>query len=410
MVKYFNFTLALLPLTCLAQADSLTMEQAVQSALANNMHVKAASQHVQYQQHIKKTAGELPKTEVNLTYGQFNSIVKDNNLTFTQAIPFPTVFASRNAYHKVLVETSKAQLRNVENELAYQVKTLCFQAYYLYGKKRILIQQDSLYRVLRDVTTRRFQTGEENKLEVTKATARLKEIENAMLQVDADIKIVESGIQASLNNPSPVHIKDSQNKMPEVPLLDSAKSETNPGVQVTKYQFEAADKLQKVERSKILPEFRIGYFTQTLVGIQNVNGQDQFFGKDKRFNGIQFGIGIPLWFLPHASQVKAYSYASRQAASELKQTKIDWWAQLQKAHQQALKERASLEYYQTSGLPLAAQIQQQSLMAYRQGEISMTELLLNTNQSLNIQESYLKTLRDYNQSIINIEFLIGEKS
>ena len=410
MFKHIKLTLALLPFTGLAQTDSLTLDQAVQFALSNNMKIKAASQHVLYQQHLKKASSELPKTEVDLMYGQYNSILNDNNVTITQSIPFPTVFSSRNAYNNALVKTSKAHQRSTEIELIYQVKTLCFQVYYLYGKKRILLQQDSLFGVLNNSVSRRFQVGDETKLELTKTTAQLKEIKNALHQVNADIEIAESNIQALLNSTSTVHIKDSRQQILTLPILDSANADANPNVQVMKFQFEVADKLKRMERAKALPDFKIGYFTQTLIGFQTINGQDQYFGKDKRFNGFQVGVGIPLWFLPHASQVKAQDYARRQAESELQQSKISWWAQMQKAHQQALKEKISLEYYQTEALPMARLIQDQSIKSYRQGEISLMELLLNVNQALNIRESYLRSLRDYNQSIIIIEFLIGQKS
>ena len=410
MVKHFKFALALLPFTALAQTDSLTLDQAVRSVLANNIRGKAASQNVHYQEQIKKASGELPKTEINFMYGQYNSILKDNNVTITQSIPFPTVLSTRNAYNKALVETSKARQRSTENELIYQIKSLCFEVYYLYGKKRILLQQDSLFSVLNNSVTRRYQIGDGDKLQVIKTSAQLSEIKNAIHQVNADIEIAESSIQALLNSASKVHIKDSRHAILSLPLVDSADANSNPNVQIMKYQLEVADRLKRMERAKALPDFKIGYFTQTLVGVQTVNGQDQFFGKDKRFNGVQIGVGIPLWFLPHASQVKAQDYAKRQAESELQQSRIDWWAQLQMAHQQALKQKKRLDYLQTEGLPMSLLIQEQSIKSFQQGEISLMELLLNINQALTIKESYLKSLLDYNQSIINIEFLIGQRS
>lgn len=410
MVKHLTFSIALLPFICLAQTDSLTLAQAVQSALDNNKGVKAAAQHVSYQQYVKKASSEVPKTEVDFMYGQYNSILNDNSVSITQSIPFPTVFTSRSAYNDALVASSQARRHSVENELTYQVKVLCYQVYYLYGRRAILLQQDSLFNVLNNAISRRYQVGDGNKLEMTKTAARLREVKNSIHQVNADIEIAESNLQSLLNSPSTVHIKNSKNEILPLPALDSATADENPGVQIMKFQFEAADKLKRMERARALPDFKVGYFTQTLTGVQSVNGQDQYFGRDKRFNGFVVGVGIPLWFFPHASHVKAQDFSRRQAESELQQSKINWWAQIQKANQQAMKEKTSLEYYQKEALPMARLIQDQSVKSYRQGEISLTELLLNINQALTIQESYLKTILDYNQSILNIELLIGQKS
>jgi cobalt-zinc-cadmium resistance protein CzcA len=287
---------------------------------------------------------------------------------------------------------------------------LCIQAYFLYGKKSLLIQQDSIFRILRDAVTKKFNAGEENKLELIKAQARLNEIKNAAHQNNSEIKIIESSIQALLNSPNTVFIRNSRNTMLSIPDFDSVNAEVNPTVQILKHQSEAAEKLKVLERAKTLPDLKIGYFNQTLTGVQNINGQDQYFGKNKRFTGLQAGISIPLWFVPQAAQVKSLDYASKKANSEFQQSKIDWWAQLQKFYQQAVKNRASLDYYQNSGLPLARLIQQQALKSYKQGEISITEMMPSVNQAIGMQESYLNTLMEYNISIINMEFLIGQKS
>ena len=55
----------------------------------------------------------------------------------------------------------------------------------------------------------------------------------------------------------------------------------------------------------MLPDFSIGYFSQTMQGIQEVNGMPRTFGAGDRFTGIQAGIAIPLWFGPYTSKTKA---------------------------------------------------------------------------------------------------------
>src|SRR5690349_8463961 len=125
MRKFTNIILTLLPLIGWTQQDSLSMEEAIQTALSNNNRIQAAAHQVHLQEQLKKTSTQLPKTEVNFLYGQYNSIVKDNNITIMQSIPFPAVFSSKNSYNKALVETSQAQRSSVENELIFQVRSLC---------------------------------------------------------------------------------------------------------------------------------------------------------------------------------------------------------------------------------------------------------------------------------------------
>ena len=55
----------------------------------------------------------------------------------------------------------------------------------------------------------------------------------------------------------------------------------------------------------MMPDISIGYFSQTIIGTQEVNGSAQTFGKDYRFNGFQAGISVPLWFPSYRSKSKA---------------------------------------------------------------------------------------------------------
>jgi cobalt-zinc-cadmium resistance protein CzcA len=79
----------------------LTLEQAIETALKNNGSVQAATYNVESQRALKKTGFDLPKTNVSLLYGQYNSYSKnDNNLTVTQTIPF-TAFGSQGALNQI---------------------------------------------------------------------------------------------------------------------------------------------------------------------------------------------------------------------------------------------------------------------------------------------------------------------
>ena len=72
-----------------AQVNQLDLPQAVVMTLKNNLGIKAAASELESQKQLKRTSFDLPKTDISLLYGQYNSFTKnDNNITVTQAIPF----------------------------------------------------------------------------------------------------------------------------------------------------------------------------------------------------------------------------------------------------------------------------------------------------------------------------------
>ncbi|MBK8292291.1 MAG: hypothetical protein IPK96_16490 [Flammeovirgaceae bacterium] len=59
-----------------AQSDKLTLDQTLGVALRNNKGIQAASYEVEYQKQLKKTSFDLPKTDITLMRGQYNSYAK----------------------------------------------------------------------------------------------------------------------------------------------------------------------------------------------------------------------------------------------------------------------------------------------------------------------------------------------
>ncbi|MBK7651683.1 MAG: TolC family protein [Flammeovirgaceae bacterium] len=88
MRKYILLLFGFCSLTGFSQSK-LSVEQAIDVALQNNIGIKSAAYEVESQKQLKKTSFDLPKTNVSLLHGQYNSYAKnDNNFTITQSIPF----------------------------------------------------------------------------------------------------------------------------------------------------------------------------------------------------------------------------------------------------------------------------------------------------------------------------------
>lgn len=99
-----------------AQERLLTLDQALQQALQNNKGISSARLGIEYQQQLKKANKEVPKTDVSLLYGQYNTVNKtDNNITVTQKIPFPTYFAAQSALGNSMVKSSSFRLAATQN-------------------------------------------------------------------------------------------------------------------------------------------------------------------------------------------------------------------------------------------------------------------------------------------------------
>jgi cobalt-zinc-cadmium resistance protein CzcA len=191
--------------------------------------------------------------------------------------------------------------------------------------------------------------------------------------------------------------------------FDTAAVSENPMLHFTKQQVDIASHKKHVEVARTMPDFMVGYFNQSLIGYQTINTSEVYFNNSKRFQGFQAGISIPLWFLPQAARVKAMKYNEQAEQANYESFEMNLQSQFSQASQSLVKNKSNLEYYKTSARPNADLIQKQSQLAYQKGDIGYAQHLFNMKQALTIYESYLQALNQYNQSIIYLEYLTGNK-
>jgi len=384
----------------------LSREQAVQTALQNNPSIHAAESQVDYFRQLKKAGTDIGKMSATLMHGQYNSVYQDNNLTLTQSIPFPTTLAAQVRLGKEEVIGSQKNLTATQNSLAFDVKSTFEQLVYQEALHNLLNAQDSLYTDFARASSLRYKTGESNLLEKTTAETQLLEIKNQIRINDADIRILQTRLQAMLKSESPIEASDILRRLTPPDVATSLNA--NPQLDYLNQQIVVSHQQRAVERNKILPDLMIGYFTQSLTGIQNINGTDTFFARDKRFNGFSVGLGIPLWASPQIARAKAASFQE-----EISRKNAEYYeATLKGAYEQAGREfdknEASLRYYEGSALENADLILSQAKKAYRGGEIGYIEYLQSLRSALGIKANYLLALHQYNLSVIKLEFILGK--
>jgi cobalt-zinc-cadmium resistance protein CzcA len=405
------FLLMLFPALSNAQTPSgVTLQEAIDAALKNNASIKSATYEVDYSKTLKQTATDIGKTNVALIYGQYNSLAIDNNFSATQNIPFPTLFISQAQLGNAYIKGSELKLQVTQNELVSRVKATYHYLEYLHAERKLLLTQDSIFSTFLKAAELRLKTGESNLLEKTTAETQLMEVRNLFAQNQSNIQVYQLQLQALMNSKTYVQIMENTiTKLDLTISMDSTALNENPMLAYLKQQIEISNNQKKVEVAKALPDFTIGYFNQSLIGYQTVNGGDQYFDASKRFTGIQVGVSIPLWFVPQAAKVKAADINGKIAESNYEQYQTNIQSQYEQAVQEFLKNKSTLGYYETTALPNAELIINHAGIAFKNGAIGYVEYLQSLKTALSIKANHLTTLNQYNQSIITLEFLLGKK-
>jgi outer membrane protein TolC len=394
-----------------SQAQSqrtLTLEQAIEEALQNNGSIKASQYHLDAQKQLQKASFDLPKTDVNLLYGQYNSYANDNNITVTQTIPF-SAFGSQGALNRALTTSATLQKSVSENEIIFQVKQVYFQLAFFKARHLLLLRQDSIYEGFLKAASLRYRTGETYLLEQTTARSQRNEVTMQLQQNQAEIFRLRSQLKTLMQAPDMPDIYSVELtaiRVDDEP--DTTSYKQNPSLAFANQQLEVARREKKFQAAKAAPDLHIGFFSQTLTGAIDLE-TGRVAKSSERFPGFTIGLAIPLWYAPHDARVRSAESARRASESNLNYYEQSLQNQLQQVSQLLLAHKNNLDYYLRSSLPNADLILKQAQVAFQQGEIGYPEYLLGIRNAITIKENYLKTLNDYNQSVIYIQYLTGKK-
>ncbi|WP_285054886.1 CusA/CzcA family heavy metal efflux RND transporter [Pedobacter ginsengisoli] len=395
-----------------AQAKPLSLKTAVELGLKNNPGIAVSELEISMLKQQKRAAVEVSKTELGLLYGQYNSVIKnDNNFTVSQTIPFPSVFGAYAALGNAQVKGGELKSDVTKNELIYQIRQSYLNLQYLYQLRQLLLKQDSISKGFLKVAALRYKTGEGTMLEQTSAATQQNELTNQLTLNASNIKIYSAKLSALLGLKEEVIIADQELKEEILTPADLTSAlQHNPSLALARQQIEISEKQRKLEAGKALPDITIGYFNQSLTGTQEVNGQPVFFDRSKRFQGFNVGLSLPLFFGNHTAKIKAAAVSKQIAAGNLEAQQQKFQGEYQQWLQEYLKNKASIAYYKSSALPNAVLILKTSRIAYDKGEMSYHDFLLSMKQAGAIEENYLMAILQNNQSVYMLEYLNGENN
>jgi cobalt-zinc-cadmium efflux system outer membrane protein len=123
---------------------------------------------------------------------------------------------------------------------------------------------------------------------------------------------------------------------------------------------------------------------------------------------LRAGINIPIWFWQYRAAIKASKTNLQIAEQNTLAQQQNLTAKMQQAKGDAIKFQASLTYYETTGLKQADDLITSTARMFTAGQNDLTTNLRTLSDAYTIQIRYLETLRNYHQSIININYLNGQ--
>ena len=372
----------------------LTEDEAVSKALANNKNIQAASLQVKQQQQLLKSAINLPNPEF------FWESPTGNFYTgsITQSFEFPTVYSNQYRLQKQQIGVAQKEKQLTEAELKYRVKVLYLEIQYADSLASQLYIQDTLYEKIKLSAIRQFRAGQIDYLQQTFAETQYGEIHNQYQQSLVRASSLKAQLQWFTGIKDTISVEPLAISLSQVQLSlapDSTALFANPALQILQQQENVAKQNIALQKSKALPGLAFGYFNQ---GERDT----------KWLNRFRVGVTIPLWFGQYKSNINAAKTEQQVIQSKQQGLQQDLSAQTINTSSEMRTNWQSVQYYQQTGLRKAQEVITTSQRFFVSGEIDYISLLRNSNDAYTVYQKYLEAVRNYNLSVINHKYLMGQ--
>jgi cobalt-zinc-cadmium resistance protein CzcA len=386
----------------------ISLDSALAIAVKQNNLVSSAQLQIDYNEQMRKTASDIGKTNVALTYGQYNSFYRDNSLTISQSLPFPTLFSAQSKVMEANADIAIANKSWVENDLKFEVRKAYNSLLYFKRINKILIEQDSIYSRFLAHAELKLSLGEISNLEFVTAKTKVAEIQNMISMNQSEIAIQESQLQMLMNTEE--RFTSEESDFVALPILlsnDSLLLANNPQLELFQQKIRLAEAEVSLEKAKLYPDLVVGYFNQTLTGTVDYTNADNIASNSTRFQGISIGLAIPIWSKPQASRIKASKIQADIAMMEAEGYSKILDTQYEILLYQYQKNLQTLNFYTDVALSNSQVISNNALIGYEAGEIGYFELIAALERALAINSDYATSINQYNQSVITIQYITG---
>lgn len=370
--------------------QTITLDEAIALAKANNIGIKIADKEIEKQTVLKKTAFQTDPLQVQYQGGQFNSESYDHNISVQQYFPIGKITKANRQLQEELAKLAEKRKAISEYEIEKAVTLSYYQ--YLFGIsiQKLNVELNDIYTKFLKNAELRFKTGESGNIEVISAKAKVKEIETQKAQIDYDLAIYQKQFQYFLNTEDNIVPNDKVVFKYENTTKNTSKVENI----VTEYyqqQISVYQKEANTFKAQKMPKLGLGYFAQSI-------------DTKTLFQGFTAGLQIPLFGNVNSAKAKASALSISQSELELQKSKLTLKLQNQQLQDELDKQKKGLDYYQNEGLQFAEQIINTAQKSYENGDMSYFTYISFLNQAIDIKKQYAETLNAYNQSAIQLQF------
>ncbi len=327
----------------------------------------------------------------------------EQNIRLSQTITSPiTWIYGKNAVSKK-VEAEKMAYENLKLDVKSNVKRAYANLSYNLKMIELRSMQTALADSLRQVVIYRAEAGVATELETLKSEIFYQESLNELNDIKKEYHVSRYALFTIIGlNPDEqsyrISFPDTLNYIElDIKQADALSAlKEHPAVQAQQFNYQSEIEKIKSVRGKIFPDLNLSWYKQD-------------FGTGYNQYGYEIGISVPLWYpFKESRQNEVYEMNAERTKNNMEQTILEFKRNIEYAWHGYHESNQKIDRYNTLIRGKAGLLLTLTLEAYKEGQISLLELLDSEKMYLSNEIKFYQELRDYYLHIIELEKYIGK--
>lgn len=388
---------------CVSSANAqqpITLSATLDSLYKNNISLKSAQLKADYSQQLSKTATTIAPLNINGEYGKYNSNLVDNKLSVNQSFSLPNVYARQKDKFLAEWKTSLLQRELSKADLTKLTTQVFYDLLAVEQLQKLYLDADSAYQKLKKLAELRLKTGESSLLEKASANNQILQLNTKLSNLEVEALVLQQQLSFLLNT-NAVLKPQAESLKAKPTFADTLAWANHPLIKLQQQEEKTAEATTKMEQTKLLPEFNVGYNSTTL-------RDDIRFTQSDRFQSFQLGLSIPLFGGSQRNRVKSAKLDEAYQKSETAKASKQISSSLKSAYAQYQAQLSLVESLEKDGLKTAQEITSTLNKQLQNGAINYLEWTMLNNQAIEMKASYFEAIKQLNRSITELNYLLAQ--
>jgi outer membrane protein TolC len=387
------------------------MSQLEADVRANNPSLKSAAHRVESAHAMVSARASLDPPQVGVELYQapvshfpnpFNE-QKEVDYSITQTIPFPGKLSLMANAEKSRAQVTFTEKSTLEREIIRDAKMKFAELYLTCRKLDVNAEMQDVVKNLIAVAQKQYELGIGKQSDILRAQTELYTLSSERIGLNQEIVSANAMLAMLRNTPEKLSADSIPEIIPEsVPYADTIllklAEQKRPELLATKATVDMRDLEQKTAAREVYPDFMIRGMYKQMIGMP-----DDW--------SLMLGVSLPVapWSIAkYSSGVSRAKADALDAQEQLAATRNLVIAQVRDALAKVNASRDQANLYRNTILPQAQQTLQSALSSYMTGKEDFVSLIDAQRMLLSAKLEYHKAITQQIESIVLLEWAVGE--